>query len=139
MTEKKNNGWIVLLILVLVISLVTWLARPWLVNRNVDVEVVLIGNLVLFFASLLSYWYYQKAMKSVKGYHFAGKVYAGFVIKFFIIIAAALVYFAFSDDINQNAIFILFGLYLIYSFAGTHSVTKKPAPAQTRKASAKKK
>ncbi len=121
----KTKGWVGLTVLAVFLSLAIWLTNNALQGYDIDPTVLLIGNLVVYVASLLAWFYYSKAGKATRGHKVTGNVMAGFVIKFFMIIVALIVYFAFSDEINRNAILVLFVIYLLYSFLGTSAVTGK--------------
>jgi len=103
--------------------------RQRLEDKNVDTDVVIIGNLILFVVSAISVWMYSKAGSQKKSHGMVRNVYGGFMLKFFTLLVAAMVYFYFAHEINKPAIFICLGLYLVYNFAGVLQVTKKQAAA----------
>lgn len=99
--------------------------RERLEIKGVDTGVVIIGNLILFIASGLSLWMYAKATRQQHGHKVVRNVYGGFMLKFFVLLVAAMIYFYFADEINKPAIFICMGLYLVYNFVGVSRVVKK--------------
>jgi hydrogenase-4 membrane subunit HyfE len=102
------------------------LAAPdFLEKNNIDRQVLIYGNLILFTASLLVFYMYIKALKNKSAYGFVRNVYTGFMIKLLILVVAAMSYFYFSSEVNQPAIFICLGLYLVYHFVGTVQVAGK--------------
>jgi hypothetical protein len=94
-------------------------------DKGVDTDVIIIGNLFLYVVSALSVWMYGKAGNSQRPHGVVRNVYGGFMLKFFALIVAAMVYFYFAKEINKPAIFICMGLYLVYNFAGVFQVVKK--------------
>lgn len=115
-----------LAIIFIVINGLLVVFRSKLESRGVDTGVVIMGNLVLFIVSGFSIWMYGKASGHKKGHGMVRNVYGGFMLKFFTLIVAAMVYFFFAKEINKPAIFICLGLYLVYNFVGVSQVIKKP-------------
>ncbi|MES2649461.1 MAG: hypothetical protein V4717_21465 [Bacteroidota bacterium] len=101
-------------------------------DKGVDTDVVIIGNLFLYIVSALSIWMYAKAGNPQRPHGMVRNVYGGFMLKFFALIVAAMVYFYFAKEINKPAIFICMGLYLVYNFTGVFQVIKK-SPLQPAK------
>ena len=94
--------------------------------KNIDSDVIIIGNLVLFLASAASVYIYTRSQKS-KGHAVVRNIYGGFILKFFVLIIAAMLYFFFADEINKGAIFVCLGLYLVYNIIGTRQSIKQTA------------
>ena len=127
MIQKK---WISLIVVFVAVTIGALAAGDWLTANGVDTAVLLGGNALLFGASMLALKLYDSAMKSSKNYGFVKQVYAGFMIKFFVLVVGAMVYFYFAKEVNKPAIFICMLLYLIYNFLGTSQVVKKPMEKQ---------
>jgi hypothetical protein len=115
-----------LVVVFAIVALGTLAMNGFLVEKGVNVWVVQGGNLLLFVTSVATFLFYSGAMRSQKGYGFVQKVYAGFTIKFFVLITGALLYFYFSSEPNKPAVFICLGIYLVYNFLGTSQAIKKP-------------
>jgi hypothetical protein len=118
----------------ILVSVVVFSASGWLQQKGVDTVVVLVGNSILFVVSALAYLLYASAMKSSKNFGFVKQVYAGFTLKFFALIAGAMLYFYFAKEVNKPAVFICLGLYLVYNFLGTAQVVRKNPPPPHAKA-----
>ena len=114
-----------LILFFIIINGLTVVFRSRLEDKGVDTDVVIIGNLILFVVSAISIWMYSKAGNSNKSHGMVRNVYGGFMLKFFALIVAAMVYFYFAREINKPAIFICMGLYLVYNFTGVMQVIKK--------------
>lgn len=93
--------------------------------KGIDTDVVIIGNLILFFATLLSGYMYFKSLNHNNPQAIMRSIYGGFMLKFFLLLIAALVYIALAKPINKPALFICMGLYLIYHFIGTKIVVRQ--------------
>ena len=119
----------ILTIFFIIINALVIVFRQRLEDKNVDTDVVIIGNLILFVVSAISVWMYSKAGSQKKAHGMVRNVYGGFMLKFFSLLVAAMVYFYFAHEINKPAIFICLGLYLVYNFAGALQVTKKQSAA----------
>lgn len=92
---------------------------------GVDKEVLIIGNLVLFFSSVLSFLVALRGLNAENPHAFVRSVYSSIFLKFFICIIAALIYImTFRKEINKPALFICMGLYLVYTFIEITSLTK---------------
>jgi Ca2+/Na+ antiporter len=118
-----------LLVLIFIfVNALTIVFRARLEDKNVDTGVVIGGNLILFVVSALSVWMYSKAGKQQKAHGIIRNVYGGFMLKFFALLVAAMVYFYFASEINKAAIFICLGLYLLYNFAGVSQFAKRQPP-----------
>ena len=114
--------------LVIVFVIVNFLALVFakkLQAKNIDSDVIIMGNLVLFLASAASVYIYTRSQKA-KGHAVVRNIYGGFMLKFFVLIIAAMLYFFFADEINKGAIFVCLGLYLVYNIIGTRQSIRQP-------------
>jgi len=86
------------------------------------------GNTVLFIATLLSVYMNAKAMLHSNTYGFMRNMYGGFLLKFFILIAAVVAYIVLVKTPNKPGLLVCGCLYLFYTFFGTRNVLnlKKP-------------
>ena len=80
--------------------------------------ILLAGNLILFLATILSFYIYRKALHHDKAHAFIRFIYGGMLLKMVICIAAALVYIlSAGNGVSRLGLFGCFGLYIIYTFA----------------------
>jgi hypothetical protein len=118
----KDDGFRRLTFLFFVISAVSFLAETQLSDQKVDSHVLLGGNAILYGASLLALFMYGRAKKSKTAHGFTKQVYSAFVVKFFILVTSAMMYFYFAEETNIRAVFICMGLYLVYHLlAASHA------------------
>ena len=115
----------ILVLFFIIINAMAIVFRSRLEDKGVDTDVVIIGNLILFVVSAISIWMYSKAGNNSKSHGMVRNVYGGFMLKFFALIVAAMVYFYFAREINKPAIFICMALYLVYNFTGVMQVVRK--------------
>lgn len=99
--------------------------KNWLTTRGIDQEVLIVGNLLLFLASLFSYIITRRSLDSDNPNAFVRAMYGSFIIKFFALAIAAFIYIqAAKKNVNKPAIFVCMGLYIIYTVLEISSLTK---------------
>jgi len=91
--------------------------KEWLLKKNIDQDVLIAGNLILFLVSLLTFLLTQRSLKSTNPHVFVRAMYGGFIIKFFVVAVAAFVYIMVTKkNVNKPALFGCMGLYIVYTF-----------------------
>jgi hypothetical protein len=104
-----------LIILFLVVNLILGILK--ILFPDTAFQVLLAGNMVLFLASLLSFYLYRRALLDKNPNVFIRLVYGGMILKMGICIAAALLYILLNKGgIRKNAILECFALYFLYTF-----------------------
>ncbi len=99
--------------------------KVFLQRWGADLDVLIIGNLMLFVIFILSFLVAQKGLKSTNPHAIVRSVYGSMMIKLFICIIAAFIYIAvYKKDLNKPAFFTLMGLYLVYTFIEVATLTK---------------
>ncbi|MBD0279811.1 MAG: hypothetical protein ICV51_07915 [Flavisolibacter sp.] len=99
--------------------------RNLLERWNADVDVLIIGNILLFTITLTSIFIARKGLRQNNSYVFLRSVYGSIMLKLFLCIIAAFIYIAtFRKDLNKPALFTLMGLYLVYTFIEVSLLTK---------------
>ncbi len=90
--------------------------KLWLEKKGIDQEVLILGNLVLFAVSILTFWLTWRSLKSDNTHVFVRALYTGFIVKFFAIALAAFIYILLAEkNLNKPALFCMMGLYIVYS------------------------
>jgi hypothetical protein len=90
------------------------LAEKW----NVDSGVVLVGNMIIFLATAISFYLYLKAIRNNNVHAFLRMIYGGMFLKMLLCIIAAFIYFSVAGKtVNKAAIFICMFLYFVYTFS----------------------
>ncbi len=98
------------------ITVVLIFGRTWLAEKGFDQDVLIIGNIVLFLVSLISFLVTYRSLNTENTHAFVRAIYTGFIAKFFLIVIAAFVYIMLAGTINKPALFACMGLYIIYAF-----------------------
>jgi len=93
------------------------LSKSWLAQKNLDQNVLIIGNLLLFLVSLVTFLITQRSLQSKNPNAFVRAMYGGFIVKFFVVAIAAFIYIMMAKkNVNKPALFTCMGLYIIYTF-----------------------
>jgi hypothetical protein len=90
--------------------------KAFLEKKGFDPAALIIGNLVLFAAGLLSFFIVQKGITGKNPAAFVRRVYGGFIGKLMVILAGLMVYMV-TAPVNKPAIMVLMGLYVLYTVA----------------------
>ena len=99
--------------------------KNMLARWGIDQSVVIIGNLVLFLVSLISFALSRRSLKSKNPNVFVRAMYTNFMLKLFVCVATAFIYFsAAKKNINKPGLFVCMGLYVFYTVIEVSSLTK---------------
>ena len=99
--------------------------RNILARWQADQDVLIVGNLLLFVITFLSFLLAQKGLKKANPHAFVRSVYGSMMLKFFVCLMAAFIYiFTFRKELNKPALFICMGLYLVYTFIEVAALTR---------------
>ncbi len=92
--------------------------RSRLDSWGIDTNVCIGGNLILFTATLISFYLYQKGIRNRNNQAFLRMVYGGMFAKLMICLLAAFIYiFSVKKDVSKGAIYMCMFLYFLYTFA----------------------
>lgn len=106
-----------LLFIFIVVSAVLVLFSRKINNWGIDSDVVIIGNIVLILATGISSYLYHRSLLNNRTAVFMRMIYGGMFAKMFICLIGAFIYIVIAQkNVNKGAIFVLMGLYLLYSF-----------------------
>lgn len=87
-----------------------------LARFNINQPVVLIGNIILFIATAVSFYFYFQSLRNNRVQVFLRMIYGGMFIKMFICLIAAFIYImATGKQVNKGGIFMCMFLYFVYS------------------------
>lgn len=115
-----------LMILVFILLNAFFIAgKNMLIKWEADQSVLIIGNLVLFLVSLVSFLLARRSLQSTNPNAFVRAMYMSFIIKFFICAGAAFIYImSVKKNVNKPALLICMGLYIVYTVIEVSSLTK---------------
>ena len=124
MRNKKPFLPVVLLFVILNAFFLT--GKNMLQRWNVDHEVLIVGNALLFGITLISFLLAQKGLRNTNTHAFIRSIIGGIIIKLFVSVIAAFIYISiFKKNINKPALFTCMGLYLVYTFFEVSVLTKQ--------------
>ena len=95
-------------------------------SNGIDGPVLLIGNIILFIATAISYFITGNSLSSTNARRSVGSLYGSFMVKFFIIAVAAFAYImAVKKQVNRPALMICMALYIVYTFLEVSTLQKE--------------
>ena len=121
-----KKGYLPVLYTFIGLSLLILLLSFILPHAGISYSLLNAGNLLLFIVGWISVGMNMGALhhKNVQG--FLRLVYGSFILKFFILVTAAVIYIArYKKDVNKPALFGCFGMYFIYTIVELGIVMKK--------------
>jgi heme/copper-type cytochrome/quinol oxidase subunit 3 len=90
--------------------------KNWLLKQGIDPNVLIVGNLLLFLVSLTAWAINKKSFTNNNPNAALRALYAGFMIKFFVLALAAFVYIMLvKKNVNKPALIICGAFYIIYT------------------------
>jgi len=116
-SKRSTRPYFSIILLFLIFNALFLTGRRWLEKMNTDADVLIIGNSILFAATLLSFFLYKRSLKNNKPHQFLKYIYGGMFLKMLICLAAAFIYIAtFEKNVNKPAVFGCMFLYFLYTF-----------------------
>lgn len=86
-------------------------------KMKIDASVMIVGNLILFVATLISFYFYYRSLRNNRVAVFLRFIYGGMFIKMMICMVTAFVYIMVTGkNVNKGAIFGCMFLYFVYTF-----------------------
>jgi hypothetical protein len=126
MPERTRQPHRILLFVFIILNAVLIATKKMLHEWGVDANVVIVGHLVLFGITLLSYFLAMRGLRSPNPHAFMRSIYSSIIVKLFLCMIAAFVYIAIKKSgLNKPALFTLMGLYLVYTFLEVSALTKQ--------------
>ena len=117
MTKRRVKSFLPIVLIFVILNGFFIAGKSMLARWGVDQEVVIIGNLLLFVISIVSFLLGLRGLKNPNPHAFVRSVYTSMMLKLFLCIIAAFIYIAmYRDNLNKPALFICMGLYLVYTF-----------------------
>jgi hypothetical protein len=123
--ENKQRPFLPVIVLFIILNGFFVAGKSLLDKWDADQSVLIMGNLILFIATLLSYQVSLRGFRSDNSQASVRSVYGSFIIKFFICIIAAFAYIMYvKKEVNKPALFTCMGLYIVYTFAEVSILTR---------------
>jgi hypothetical protein len=125
MKRNKRNGMLPITLFFVVLNALLIAGRSLFVRLDADRDVLIIGNVVLFLVSLASFFLGRKGLTDSNPHAFVRSIYTGMIVKLFACAIAVFIYAATSNaGVNKPSLFILMGLYVVYTFIEVSLLTK---------------
>jgi ATP synthase I chain. len=106
-----------LLVIFVVLTGFFIIGKDWFFRQGIDNEVLIVGNLVMFVATIASLLILFRGGRSTNPQQFVRSMYGSFMIRFFLILVAAFIYImSAKKNVNKPALVICAVLYFVYSF-----------------------
>ena len=117
MKESKLKRFVPVIIFFIVLNGFFISAKNMLQRWHTDQEVLIIGNLLLFVITLISFLISAKGLQNPNPNVFVRSVMGSIMIRMFVCAIAAFIYISvFKSTLNKPALFTCMILYLIYTF-----------------------
>ncbi len=123
--QNKRRAFFPIAILFLLLNAFFVIFKSVLEKWGVDQSVLIIGNLLLFVVTAISFFISQRGLKSANPHAFVRSVYSSVMLKFFIFAITAFIYIQMAKaSVNKSGLFTCMGLYLVYTFLEVSVLTK---------------
>jgi hypothetical protein len=125
MQERRGKAFLPIIFLFIILNGFFLAGKNMLHRWNADQEVLITGNLFLFLITLIAFFIVQKSFTNKNPQVFIRSIYGSVMIRLFASMIAAFIYIAiFQKNLNKPALFILMGLYLLYTFVEVSLLTR---------------
>jgi hypothetical protein len=125
MGNNKLKGFMPVILVMILLNGFFSIGNNWLQQKKIDADVLVVGNSILFFITLLSFLLAQRGLKNPNPHAFIRSVYMSVMLKLFVCIIAAFVYISiYKSNLKRPALFICMGLYLVYTFLEVATLMK---------------
>ncbi|MCU7549453.1 hypothetical protein OCK74_10025 [Chitinophagaceae bacterium LB-8] len=123
--QSKLRAFLPVFLLFIILNSFFLLGNGLLNKWNANKDVLIVGNLMLFLITLISFIVAQKGLKNPNPHAFTRAVFGSILLKLVVCIIAATVYIAtYKSNLNKPALFGCMGLYLVYTFMEVSILTK---------------
>jgi hypothetical protein len=115
--KSPGRSFLPMLILFVLTSLLIVALKQKLAEWNMDANVLLAGNGILFVATIISFLLYIKALRNPNVQVFLRMLYGSLLVKMVFCLTATLLYvFLAGKAVSKFAVIGCFVLYLLYTF-----------------------
>ena len=123
--QKKRRAFFPMVIFFILLNGFFVTGKGLLEKWGADQSVLILGNLLIFIVTMISFFLSQRGLKSPNPNAFVRSVYGSFIMKFFVFAVAAFVYIQVSKaSVNKIALFTCMALYLVYTFMEVTTLSK---------------
>lgn len=124
-TNKSSGAFLPILLIFLAVNALLIMAPSLDFLWGMDRNVMLVGNLILFAATFISFRLYRRSLANNKVHAFLRMIYGGMFAKMMICLIAAVAYIMVArKDVSKGAIFGCMFLYFMYTFVEISIIMK---------------
>jgi hypothetical protein len=117
MKNSKLRTLLPVLSIFLLVSVICLLFPQQLAVWSIDANVLLIGNIILLAATLISFMFYRRSLGNDHAPFFMRMIYSAMFTKMLICIFSAFIYIVtYKKNVSKGAIFACMFLYFLYTF-----------------------
>src|SRR5689334_8945626 len=110
MGKNKLNGFMPVVLLFIAFNIFLIVGYNVLERWKVDQNVVMIGNILMVFITLFSFFLAKRGLANPNPYAFVRSVYMSVMLKLFVCIIAAFIYISlYKANLNKPALFVCMG------------------------------
>lgn len=125
MGNSKLRGFVPVILVMILLNGVFSIGKKFLQEKNVDADVLIVGNTLLFVITLISFLLARRGLDNSNPHAFVRSVYISVMLKLFVCIIAAFIYISvYKSNLNKPALFVCMGLYLAYTFLEVTTLMK---------------
>jgi hypothetical protein len=115
-SKTLTRSFLPVLVIFIVASVLFIAGKATLTGWGINPTVLIVGNIILFVAALVSYYLFTRSMQSKNAAAIVRTIYGGVFSKMMICLIGVVVYVMIvGSDINKGGIIGCMFLYLIYS------------------------
>lgn len=125
MNKNQYRHIIPIIIIFIIVTAISIIAKDWLIGQGIDPDVMLVGNITLFAVSILAWFINQRSVRSSNPQSSVRAMYGSFMVKFFVLAVAAFVYIMMTKkEVNKGGLMVCAGLYIIYAVFETRALMR---------------
>lgn len=115
-TKSVRRSFLPLILIFIITTALFITGRSALERWNIDQQVLLVGNLVLFAVTLLSFFFYTRSMDSKNPYAITRLMYSSVLVRMVVCLVAVFIYVSIvGKGVNKGAVFGCLFLYFVYT------------------------
>ena len=117
MTKRRSRGFLPVVLFFILLNVFFITGKKMLDRWGADQDVLIIGNLILFVITLISFLLTKRGISHNNPNVFVRSVYGSMMVKLFGGMIAAFIYISMNKgNLNKPAFFTCMGLFLVYTF-----------------------
>ena len=125
MNKQGFRNFLPAIILFLVLNSGFLILAKKLLDWGFDYPVLVLGNIIVFGISFISYYMAAKGLTTKNNHAFFRWVYGSVMLKLFLLAGVAFVYIMMNKkEVNKPALFFCMGLYVVYTFIEVSALMK---------------